>query len=78
MTEDEDKKVLGSQLLPMVELDGCEFLVDVENRLFRNFKDPNEIIGMHSQQGRKMVNEMQGSNWKSYGLSTGAIKKAEV
>ena len=62
----------GRQLLPVARIKGQEFLVDVENRQFRNFNEPDEVIGMHSQQGRQMVKEMQGSDWKSYGLSTGA------
>jgi hypothetical protein len=66
------------RLLPVAKLDGQEFLVDVENRQFRNFKNSDEVIGMHSQQGRKMVKDMQGSDWKGYGLSTGAVNRAEV
>jgi hypothetical protein len=62
----------------VVKVDGREFLVDVENRQFRNFNEPSEVIRMHSVQGRKMVKDMQGSDWRSYGVSTGAIRKAEV
>ena len=64
------------QLLPVARINGHEFLVDVENRQFRNFNEPDEVINMHSEQGRQMVKEIQGSDWKSYGLSTG--NKAEV
>jgi len=67
-----------SRLLPVAKVDGREFLVDVENRQFRNFTNPDEVIGMHSTQGRQMVKDMQGSAWKSYCVSTGTIKKAEV
>jgi hypothetical protein len=66
------------KLLPVTKLNGQEFLVDVENRQFRNFKNSDEVIEMHSQQGRKMVKDMQGSEWRNHGLSTGAIDKAEV
>jgi len=66
------------RLLPVAEVDGREFLVDVENRLFRNFTNPREVIGMHSQQGKKMVKDMQGSEWKSHGLSMGTTDEAEV
>ena len=66
------------RLLPVAKLNEKERLVDIENRLFRNFTNPDEVIGMHSEQGRKMIKEMQDSAWKSYGLSTGTIKKAEV
>jgi hypothetical protein len=68
----------GRQLLPVARINGREFLVDIENRLFRNFKNSDEVIEMHSQQGRQMVKDMQGSDWNSYGLSTGKINKAEV
>jgi len=66
------------RLLPVAKLDGHEFLVDIENRQFRNFTNPDEVIWMHSQQGRKMLKDMQGSKWQSYGLSTGKIDRAEV
>jgi len=78
MSEDKIEKVQETKLLPVVEVDGREFLVDVENRMFRNFTNPDEVIGMHSEHGRKTIKEMQDSAWKSYGLSTGTIKKAEV
>ena len=61
-----------AKLLPIAELYDKEFLVDIENRQFRNFKDPDEVIGMHSEQGRKMIEDMQGTGWSSCGLSTGA------
>ncbi|MFC1636847.1 hypothetical protein ACFL5Z_18640 [Planctomycetota bacterium] len=66
------------RLLPVVKLNGHEFLVDIENRQFRNFKNSNEIIGMHSQQGKKMVRDIQGSKWNRHGLFTGTSKQAEV
>ena len=48
-----------SRLLPVAEVDGREFLVDVENRQFRNFKNPDKVIGMHSQKGRKMLRDIE-------------------
>lgn len=68
----------GSQLLPVARINGQEFLVDIENRQFRNFGNTDEVIKMHSQRGRQMIKDMQGSDCKSYGLSTGKIKKAEM
>jgi hypothetical protein len=64
-------KGLEPRLLPVAELNGREFLVDVENRQFRNFMNPDEVIGMHSEQGRKMLKGMQGSEWRCHGLYTG-------
>ena len=78
MSGHKGEKVQEPRLLPVAELDGREFLVDVENRLFRNFTHPDEIIGMHSQQGRRMVKDMQRSEWRSYGVSTGRTGKAEA
>ncbi|MHC4072169.1 MAG: hypothetical protein ACYSUD_10645 [Planctomycetota bacterium] len=72
------EKAQEPRLLPVAELDGKEFLVDVENRQFRNFKDPDAVIGMHSEQGKKMVKDMRGSEWRCHGLSKGTTDKAEV
>ena len=72
------QKVQEPRLLPVAKLNGQEFLVDVENRQFRNFENSNEVIGMHSQQGRKMVKDMQDSEWRCYGLSTATTDEAEV
>ena len=66
------------RLRPMTKLNGRDFLVDIENRHFRNFTNPDEVIEMHSQRGRKMLKDMQASKWESYGLSTGKIDRAEV
>jgi len=70
-------KVQEPRLLPVAEVNGREFLVDVENRLFKNFTHPDEVIGMHSQQGRQMVKDMRGIKWRCHGLSTGT-DEAEV
>jgi hypothetical protein len=72
------QKMQEPRLLPVAKLNGREFLVDVENRQFRNFKNSDEVIGMHSQQGRKMLKDMQASEWESYGLSIGTTDKTEV
>jgi hypothetical protein len=42
------QKMQEPRLLPVAKLNGREFLVDVENRQFRNFKNSDEVIGMHS------------------------------
>ncbi len=65
-------------LLPVARINGREFLVDVENRQFRNFENSDEVIEMHSPQGRQMVGDIQGSDCKNYSLSTGKINNAEV
>ena len=61
------------KLLPIARLYGKEFLVDIENRQFRNFRDPDEVIWMYSERGRQMVKDMQGSSWDSFGVLTGIV-----
>ena len=56
------EKYNGCQLLPVARINRQEFLVDVDKRQFSNFKNFDEFIEMHSQQGRKMVKDMQGSD----------------
>jgi hypothetical protein len=73
----EAEQELEPRLLPVVELNGQEFLVDVENRQFRNFTNPDEVIGMHSEQGRQMLKDMHGSTWYCHGLFAGT-SEAEV
>lgn len=63
------------RLLPVAKLNGQEFLVDIENRQFRKFNEPGEVIGMHSQQDRKMLKEMQDSEWRCHGLSNGLCQR---
>jgi hypothetical protein len=75
MSEPKDEK--EPRLLPVAILNGREFFVDVENRLFRNFTNPDEIIRMHSEQGRQMVKDMQGIKWCCHGLFAGT-DEAEV
>ena len=66
------------RLLPVAEVDCREFLVDVENRLFRDFTKPDEVIGMHSKQGGKLLKDMQGDKWFCHGIFTGTSDEAEV
>ena len=78
MSEREVEKRLEPRLLPVAELKGQEFLVDIENRQFRNFKNSDEVIGMHSQRGRQMVKEMQEGKWSCHVISTATTDEAEV
>ena len=55
MTEDN-----GPWMLPIVEIDGKEYLVDIEQREYREFKNSANVISMHSEQGRRIVNEIAG------------------
>jgi hypothetical protein len=60
-----------ARLLPVVEWDGREFLVDVAGRQFRNVDDASDIIGMHSPQGRLMLEQMQGTTWYVFAVDSG-------
>jgi len=60
-----------AQLLPVVEWKGREFLVDVNDRRFRNVNDPGDFIDMHSPQGRAIVKQMQGIDWHVFAVDSG-------
>ena len=59
------------RLLPIVVLRGSEYLIDFEHRQFRNFKNPDRVVNMHSGEGRQMVKESVGKQWRSYALDNG-------
>ena len=67
-----------AKLLPIAKLYGKEYLVDIENRQFMEFDNPDNVIMMHSPSGRQIVNEMQGTEWRVLGLSTGRRKEQMV
>ena len=60
-----------AKLLPLVTVQGIQYLVDAENRQFRDFDDPENVIKMHSPAGRQMVRDMQGTDCNCMGISTG-------
>jgi len=67
-----------AELLPIARLYGKNFLIDVSRRQFRNFDDPDDVVGMHTDRGRKMVRDMQGLEFNSSGISIGAIQELVV
>jgi len=54
----------GVEWLPVVELDGIEFVVDFAKRAFCPHGDPNNSVSFHSEQGRVMVQAMVGAAWR--------------
>ena len=60
----------GVGLLPVVEWEGREFLVDVDGRRFRNVNDTHDFIGMHSPQGRAIVKQMQDAEWRVFAVDS--------
>jgi len=66
------------RLLPIVKLHGIEYLVDIEQREFREFKNPDNVINMHSEKGRQFVNQIIGGQWDSFGVDSYPRKGMEV
>ena len=64
----------GVELLPILKVDGIEYLVDVEHRELREFNDPANVINMHSKRGRKIVGESLGQQWHCLGLDKKMIQ----
>ena len=64
----------GAKLLPILKVDGIEYLVDVEHRELREFNDPANVINMHSKRGRKIVGESLGRQWRGFGLDRKMMK----
>ena len=60
-----------ARLLPVVKLDGREFLVDIENRGFIDTDDLNRCIPMHSKLGHAMVAAMEGREWNCFAVYPG-------
>ena len=61
----------SARLLPVIEWDGREFLVDVDSRQFRNVDDTGDFIDMHSPQGRAIVRQMQDAEWHVFAVDSG-------
>jgi hypothetical protein len=61
----------SARLLPVIEWDGKEFLVDVDNRQFRNVNDAGDFIKMHSPQGRAIVRQTQNVEWRVFAVDCG-------
>ena len=58
-----------ARLLPFIQSDGREFLVDVGARQFRNVNDADDFIDMHSRKGREIVRQMQGAEWRVFAVA---------
>ena len=60
-----------TRLLPVIEWEGREFLVDVDGRRFRNVNDVGDSISMHSPQGRAIVRQIQDAEWRVFAVDSG-------
>ena len=63
-------------LLPIVEVDGKDYLVDVEQREFREFNNPANVINMHSEEGRRIVKESLDQDWRKHGLDKPVVQSS--
>ena len=66
----------GAKLLPILKVDGIEYLVDVEHRELREFNNPANVINMHSEQGRRIVKMSCGQQWRSFGLDKPVVQSS--
>jgi hypothetical protein len=69
---------MEEKLLPLAEVEGREFLIDIENREFRDFDNSENVIKMHSPVGRELLSQMMGTDWNCMGISTGRQRDLEV
>ena len=58
----------SARLLPVIQWAGREFLVDVGARRFRDINDAGDFVDMHCPQGRKIVRQMQGTEWRVFAV----------
>ena len=57
-----------SQLLPIVDLKGIEYFVDVDRRQFRAVNDIGNTVGFHTMHGRDMVKAMMDTEWRRFAI----------
>jgi hypothetical protein len=50
-----------AEWLPVLEFEGIEYVVDVQNRCFSQLVDPTESVAFHTDEGREMVSAMTGT-----------------
>jgi len=67
-----------TRLLPVIQWEGREFLIDVDGRQFRNVNDAGDFIGMHSPRGRAIVRRMQDTQWHIFAVDSGGQKGVTV
>ena len=57
-----------TKLLPVVRLDGKEFLADIENQRFIDTDDLSCCIPMYSKRGHAMVTAMEDREWNCFAV----------
>lgn len=56
-----------------MDLYGKEFVVDVGSREFRDADNPENAVKMYSVEGRRMVREMLGMEWRVFRADKGRV-----
>ena len=77
MAECKVEKEQEPRLLPVLQLHGKEFFVDVEKTEFRDVNDL-ENVNMHSDEERQMVRKMAGMEWLVFRVDREQAKASEV
>ena len=62
------------RFLPIVKIGDTEYLVDIEHREFRDFKNSENVVNMHSEKGRQIIKQCLGGQWHSYGIERPTIR----
>jgi len=75
---EESQKLPEPRLLPVLEIHGKEFVIDVESRKFRDVDDSENAVKMHSVEGRRIVRGMLGMEWRVYRVDRGQMAGVEV
>ncbi len=61
-------------LLPVMEFEGAEFLVDIERREFRKADDADVRVWFYCKKGREMVRAMAGQEWRKHMVDNLAVR----
>jgi len=75
---EESQKQPEPRLLPVLDIHGKEFVIDVESRKFRDVDDSENAVKMHSVEGRRIVRGMLGMEWRVYRVDRGQMAGVEV
>ena len=62
------KEENGARLLPLGEIEGKEYVIDVNQRQLRRWDMPGKTVPMHSPEGRQLIQAM--GDWRCFVLDT--------
>ncbi|MFC1762834.1 hypothetical protein ACFL6U_12245 [Planctomycetota bacterium] len=64
MTEKQYEERCG--WLPVIEIGGDEFVVDIDRRKLCQFNNPENTIDLHTVEAKQMLASIQGIGWPSH------------